>query len=87
MSSSFSGENSHPLSGIGPLVFDDGNIVLQAGRETVKLHEGVLRRLSSVFDRMYLDNPTLSNSTAMVRLTDTPVDLLLYAKAIYNDDR
>lgn len=72
---------------VEPLVFYDGNIVLIAGDETVKLHQAVLRRVSSSFECMHHDKDKPSGSIPVIHLSDSSEDLLLYANAIYNVNR
>lgn len=67
---------------IRPLVFEDASVVLFAGVVEVKLHFGVLQRVSKTFARMWDERKTV-NGVLKIRLTDHEVDLMLYAQAVY----
>lgn len=68
--------------------FEDGNIVLEAGRKQFKVHRGILALHSSVFkDMLSVPQPPSSDQDsvdgcAVVRLSDSAEDLEIVLRAL-----
>ena len=72
------------------LYLDDGNIVLVAGNIAFRVHRSQLARHSEVFRDMLAipsqpDGAEVSDGCPVVRLTDTPSDVLQLLLALYDN--
>lgn len=68
--------------------FEDGNVILVAEKVAFKVHRGQLGRHSDVFHDLFsipqpLDQP-LFDGCSMVELYDSPSDVFLLLKALYD---
>lgn len=88
-SDSAAGASSKPaLTQSSEFWIRDGNIILQAETVQFRVHQGVLERNSSVFKDMFQvgspDSQTLSDGLPLVEMHDSPADIELLLKALYN---
>lgn len=77
-------EHETPLT---PLMFDDGNVTLMTYGGIVKVHIGVLCRLTSSFQHIWDGRPNKERNTVSVYLTDTKNEIILFTNALYNINR
>ncbi|KAJ7119172.1 hypothetical protein C8R44DRAFT_673527 [Mycena epipterygia] len=72
------------------LWFEDGNLVIQAGRSQFRVYRGVLAARSSVFqDMLSFPQPPdseLVEGCPLVRLHDNPAEVSVFLKAIFNSE-
>lgn len=75
----------------GDFWFDDGNIVLVAGKTAFRAHQGVLSRKSEVFKDMVAvpqpQNPSTYDGCPTVELSEDEEDVKLLLSSIYDGDR